>query len=156
MMTRKSRPARPRQTSLLPENPPRKRRSNRECDKIFFHRDGILGDASRINVFFIIVLSISGLYLAQRIPISVFPDTNFPRVVIGIDNDVMPVDQMQVTITKPIEECSQLRPGPAGRTLEHQPRVGRGKSLLRLERGHVSHAAVGGRRALQSATNVAD
>jgi CzcA family heavy metal efflux pump len=62
-------------------------------------------------LFFIIVLSIGGLYLAKRIPISVFPDTNFPRVVIGIDNGVMPVDQMQVTITKPIEDAVNSVPG---------------------------------------------
>lgn len=55
--------------------------------------------------FFLIVLSIAGIYAAQKVPISVFPDTNFPRVVIGVDNGVMPVDQMQVTITKPIEDA---------------------------------------------------
>ncbi|HEV2484735.1 MAG TPA: efflux RND transporter permease subunit [Terracidiphilus sp.] len=62
-------------------------------------------------LFFIIVLSAAGLYLAGRIPISVFPDTNFPRVVIGVDNGVMPVDQMQVTITKPIEDAVNSVPG---------------------------------------------
>ena len=62
-------------------------------------------------LFFIVVLSAAGLYLAGKIPISVFPDTNFPRVVIGVDNGVMPVDQMQVTITKPIEDAVNSVPG---------------------------------------------
>jgi CzcA family heavy metal efflux pump len=62
-------------------------------------------------LFFIIALSAAGLYLAGRIPISVFPETNFPRVVIGVDNGVMPVDQMQVTITKPIEDAVNSVPG---------------------------------------------
>ena len=62
-------------------------------------------------LFFIIVLSAAGLYLAGRIPISVFPETNFPRIVIGVDNGVMPVDQMQVTITKPIEDAVNSVPG---------------------------------------------
>ena len=62
-------------------------------------------------LFFILVLSSAGLYLAGRIPISVFPETNFPRVVIGVDNGVMPVDQMQVTITKPIEDAVNSVPG---------------------------------------------
>ena len=62
-------------------------------------------------LFFIIVFSAAGLYLASRIPISVFPETNFPRVVIGVDNGVMPVDQMQVTITKPIEDAVNSVPG---------------------------------------------
>jgi CzcA family heavy metal efflux pump len=62
-------------------------------------------------LFFIIVLCAAGIYLAGKIPISVFPDTNFPRVVIGVDNGVMPVDQMQVTITKPIEDAVNSVPG---------------------------------------------
>ena len=61
--------------------------------------------------FFLIVLTIGGLYFAFKVPISVFPDTNFPRVVIGIDNGVMPVEQMEVTITKPIEDAINAVPG---------------------------------------------
>ena len=61
--------------------------------------------------FFLIVLTIAGIYLATQIPISVFPETNFPRVVIGVDNGVMPVEQMQVTITKPIEDAVNTVPG---------------------------------------------
>lgn len=61
--------------------------------------------------FFLIVLTIAGIYLATQIPISVFPTTNFPRVVIGVDNGVMPVEQMQVTITRPIEEAVNIVPG---------------------------------------------
>src|SRR3984885_7187435 len=61
--------------------------------------------------FFLIVLSLAGIYLARKVPISVFPDTNFPRVVIGVDNGVMPVEQMQVTITKPIEDAINSVPG---------------------------------------------
>ena len=47
----------------------------------------------------------------MQVPISVFPETNFPRVVIGVDNGVMPVEQMQVTITKPIEDAVNAVPG---------------------------------------------
>lgn len=61
--------------------------------------------------FFLIALTIAGLYAATRLPISVFPETNFPRVVIGVDNGVMPVEQMQVTITKPIEDAVNSVPG---------------------------------------------
>jgi CzcA family heavy metal efflux pump len=63
--------------------------------------------------FFLIVLSLAGIYAAEQIPISVFPETNFPRVVIGVDNGVMPVEQMQVTITKPIEDAVNSVPGLA-------------------------------------------
>jgi len=63
--------------------------------------------------FFVIALTIAGIYAALKVPISVFPDTNFPRVVIGVDNGVMPVEQMQVTITKPIEDAINSVPGLA-------------------------------------------
>jgi multidrug efflux pump subunit AcrB len=66
---------------------------------------------SRTIFFLIVVLSLAGVYAAFQVPISVFPDTNFPRVVIGVDNGVMPVEQMQVTITKPIEDAVNSVPG---------------------------------------------
>jgi CzcA family heavy metal efflux pump len=62
-------------------------------------------------LFFLIALTLAGVYAALQVPISVFPDTNFPRVVIGVDNGVMPVEQMQVTITKPIEDAINSVPG---------------------------------------------
>jgi CzcA family heavy metal efflux pump len=65
----------------------------------------------RTIFFFVVVLTIAGIYLATKVPISVFPETNFPRVVIGVDNGVMPVEQMQVTITKPIEDAINSVPG---------------------------------------------
>jgi len=46
-----------------------------------------------------------GVYLAFTIPVAVFPSTNFPRVMIGVDNGVMPIDQMMVTITRPLEQA---------------------------------------------------
>ena len=55
-------------------------------------------------IFLIIALALVGAYLGFTIPIAVFPTTNFPRVIIGVDNGVMPIDQMLVTITRPIEE----------------------------------------------------
>jgi CzcA family heavy metal efflux pump len=61
--------------------------------------------------FFLIVITLIGIYAAGRVPISVFPETNFPRVVVGVDNGVMPVEQMQVTITKPIEDAVNAVPG---------------------------------------------
>lgn len=61
--------------------------------------------------FFVIIIAVAGLVAIQQVPISVFPVTNFPRIVIGVDNGVMPVEQMQVTITRPIEEAINTVPG---------------------------------------------
>src|SRR5712672_4816963 len=44
-------------------------------------------------------------------PVSAFPSTDFPRIVIGVDNGVMPIDQILVTITRPIEESVNNVPG---------------------------------------------
>jgi len=70
-----------------------------------------LAVAAKPIFFFLAVLTLGGVYAATQVPISVFPDTNFPRVVIGVDNGVMPAEQMQVTITKPIEDAVNSVPG---------------------------------------------
>ena len=70
-----------------------------------------LARMSRTIFFLVVVLTLAGIYAALQVPISVFPETNFPRVVIGVDNGVMPVEQMQVTITKPIEDAMNSVPG---------------------------------------------
>src|ERR1700739_396909 len=62
-------------------------------------------------LFLIIGLALVGGYLAFSIPVSVFPNTDFPRIVIGVDNGGMPIDQMLVTITRPIEESVNNVPG---------------------------------------------
>ncbi len=66
---------------------------------------------SRSVIFLILTLALLGGYLAFTIPVSVFPATNFPRILIGVDNGVMPIDQMTVTITRPIEETVNSVPG---------------------------------------------
>ena len=66
---------------------------------------------SRPVIFLILTLALLGAYLAFTIPIAVFPSTDFPRVLIGVDNGVMPIDQMMVTVTRPIEEAVNSVPG---------------------------------------------
>jgi CzcA family heavy metal efflux pump len=62
-------------------------------------------------LFLTVSLALVGGYFAFTIPISVFPNTDFPRIVIGVDNGVMPIDQMLVTITRPLEESVNSVPG---------------------------------------------
>jgi CzcA family heavy metal efflux pump len=62
-------------------------------------------------LFVVVSLALVGAYFAFTIPISVFPNTDFPRIVVGVDNGVMPIDQMLVTITRPIEEAVNSVPG---------------------------------------------
>src|SRR5579884_3535116 len=62
-------------------------------------------------IFVILTLVAIGVFLAFNIPTAVFPSTNFPRIVIGADNGVAPIDQMMVTVTRPIEEAVNSVPG---------------------------------------------
>ena len=66
---------------------------------------------SRPILFLIVTLALVGGYLAFSIPVAVFPSTDFPRIVIGVDNGVTPIDQMLVTITRPLEEAVNSVPG---------------------------------------------
>jgi len=66
---------------------------------------------SKSIIFLVLVLAAVGVYEALSIPIAVFPQTNFPRIIVGVDNGVMPIDQMEVTITRPIEEAVNSVPG---------------------------------------------
>jgi CzcA family heavy metal efflux pump len=61
-------------------------------------------------IFVIITLIAVGAYLAFTIPVAVFPATDFPRIVVGIDNGVAPINQMQVMVTRPIEEAMNSVP----------------------------------------------
>jgi hypothetical protein len=42
-------------------------------------------------IFVILTMVGAGIYLAFNIPIAVFPETNFPRIVVGVDNGVAPI-----------------------------------------------------------------
>ena len=75
------------------------------------HGQGWIARHSRPVIFLILTLGLLGAYLAFTIPVSVFPSTDFPRVLIAVDNGVMPIDQMTVTVTRPIEEAVNSVPG---------------------------------------------
>src|SRR6266481_5145629 len=66
---------------------------------------------SKSIVYLISMLAVVGVYEAFSIPIAVFPATNFPRIIIGVDNGVMPINQMEVTITRPLENAVNSVPG---------------------------------------------
>src|SRR5882762_3787443 len=69
-------------------------------------------------IFLILVLTVVGIYEALNIPVAVFPTTNFPRIIIGVDNGVMPIEQMEVSITRRIEEAVRAVPRSEEHTSE--------------------------------------
>src|SRR5580658_2821293 len=66
---------------------------------------------SRPIIFVILTLIAIGGYLAFTIPVAVFPSTDYPRIVVAIDNGVTPINQMQVMVTRPVEEAMASVPG---------------------------------------------
>jgi CzcA family heavy metal efflux pump len=61
--------------------------------------------------FIAAALCLAGVFAALRTPSSVFPQTDFPRVVILVNNGIMPASEMMATITRPIEEAMKEIPG---------------------------------------------
>ncbi len=62
-------------------------------------------------IFVILTMVAVGVYVALGIPVAVFPNTDFPRIVVGADVGVYPIDQMLVTVTQPLEEALNTVPG---------------------------------------------
>src|ERR1700722_12148680 len=90
--------------ATLPSEPPRVTKRE-DPSQYWFARH------SKSIIFLILTLAAVGIYEALSLPIAVFPATNFPRIIIGVDNGVMPIEQMEVTITRPIEEAVNSVPG---------------------------------------------
>src|ERR1044071_8432809 len=57
------------------------------------------------------ILCVAGILAAWQLPSAIFPNTDFPRVVIIIDNGEVPADQMLVSVTRPVEEAMNGVPG---------------------------------------------
>lgn len=66
---------------------------------------------SKAFLFTISILVISGVALTLNLPISLFPDITFPRIVILADNGEQPVERMMAEVTKPLEETASSIPG---------------------------------------------
>jgi multidrug efflux pump subunit AcrB len=90
-------------TVTLP--PPRRVAPSEDPNRYWFARH------SKSIIFMILTLAVVGVYEAFTLPIAVFPTTNFPRIIVGVDNGVMPINQMEVTITRAIEEAVNSVPG---------------------------------------------
>lgn len=78
--------------------------------------------------FIILGLCMAGVYAATDMPSSVFPQTNFPRVAVLVDNGEMPCDEMMATITRPIEEAMKDVPG----VVSIRSSTGRGSSVINV------------------------
>src|SRR5215468_10840923 len=83
---------------------------------------------SRAIVVIVALLCAAGIYAAWQLPIAVFPQTDFPRIVIIVDNGEAPASQTLVSVTRPIEEAMNGVPGIA----RIKSKTARGSSEINL------------------------
>ncbi|MCX6143844.1 MAG: efflux RND transporter permease subunit [Ignavibacteriales bacterium] len=62
-------------------------------------------------IFTIVIFALSGAALTWVMPVSLFPDVTFPRIVVLADNGEQPVERMMIEVTKPLEEVASSIPG---------------------------------------------
>lgn len=74
---------------------------------------GLISKQSRAILVIVALLCAAGLYATWQLPIAIFPATDFPRIVIIVDNGVAPASQTLVSVTRPIEEAMNGIPGIA-------------------------------------------
>src|SRR5258705_11387694 len=88
----------------------------------------VVSNQSRAIVVLVALLCAAGLYAAWQLPISIFPQTDFPRIVIIVDNGEAPASQTLVSVTRPIEEAMNGIPGIA----RIKSKTARGSSEINL------------------------
>jgi CzcA family heavy metal efflux pump len=83
---------------------------------------------SRAIVMIVTLLCAAGLYAVWQLPVAIFPETDFPRIVIIVDNGEAPASQTLVSVTRPIEEAMNGIPGIA----RIRSKTARGSSEINL------------------------
>ena len=65
----------------------------------------------RSILFFVLMLALAGVFAAFKLPVTLFPNVDFPRVVVTLDAGDRPAEQMEVEATMPLEEALRRVPG---------------------------------------------
>lgn len=65
----------------------------------------------RSILFLVVLLVLAGVVAALRLPITLFPKVEFPRVVVNLDAGDRPAEQMAMLVTRPVEEALRRIPG---------------------------------------------
>lgn len=65
----------------------------------------------RAILFAVTVFAVCGVAVMFNMPVSLFPDVTFPRIVILADNGEQPAERMMVEVTRPLEEVVSSIPG---------------------------------------------
>ena len=65
----------------------------------------------RSILFLLALLAVAGMVAAFRLPVTLFPNVDFPRVVVSLDAGDRPADLMMLAVTQPVEEAVRRVPG---------------------------------------------
>lgn len=65
----------------------------------------------RSLLFFIAVLVVGGLAVSRNLPVALFPQVIFPRIVVSLDAGDRPAERMMIEVTFPVEQAVRAVPG---------------------------------------------
>ena len=65
----------------------------------------------RSILFLLVLLALAGALAAFKLPVTLFPTVDFPRVVVSLDAGDRPADLMMLAVTQPVEEAVRRVPG---------------------------------------------
>ena len=94
----------------------------------------------RRSVLFLFgLLTLAGVFGGLQLPVALFPQADFPRVVVDIDAGERPATQMALQVTAPVEEMLHTVPGL--RSVRSASSRGNARISLNFEWGHDMTAA---------------
>src|SRR5258705_9640543 len=59
----------------------------------------------RSILFLMVTLAAAGIAASLNLPVSLFPTVDFPRAVISLDAGDRPAEQMEMQVTRPVENA---------------------------------------------------
>src|ERR1700742_2847317 len=86
---------------------------------------------SRSIVMVAFALAIAGVVSAVSLPVGLFPQVSFPRVVVDLEAGSRPSDQTALLVTRPVEEAIRTVPG----VLDVRSTSSRGASQISIDFG---------------------
>ena len=65
----------------------------------------------RSILFLVLILALAGAVIAFKLPVALFPNVDFPRVVVSLDAGDRAAELMELQVTRPVEEAVRSIPG---------------------------------------------
>jgi multidrug efflux pump subunit AcrB len=72
---------------------------------------GFVGRHARTVIVVALALALAGGVAGLSLPVGLFPQTSFPRVVVDLDAGSRPADQTALLVTRPVEQAIRTVPG---------------------------------------------